>query len=77
LIIGQNEGGKVNQFMTYTLTNALVSSVSAGGGGGGKPQETVTFNYTAISWDYKLQTAEASDSGVGAAKWNLATNATA
>src|SRR5882757_2432415 len=71
LVIGQNEGGKVNQYMSYTLTNALVSSVSAGGGG--KPQETVTFNYTAISWDYKLQTAATGDSGVGAAKWNLAT----
>src|ERR1700733_2550925 len=77
LVIGQNEGGKVNQYMSYTLTNALVSSVSVGGGGGGKPQETVTFNYTAISWDYKLQTAATGDSGVGAAKWNLATNATA
>jgi type VI secretion system secreted protein Hcp len=76
LIIGQNEEGKVNQFMVYTLTNALVSSVSAGGGGGGKPQETVTFNYTAIAWDYKVQSAAVGDSGVGAAKWNLATNAT-
>src|ERR1700721_2353586 len=29
--IGQNENGAVNAFMVYTLTNALVSSVSAGG----------------------------------------------
>lgn len=77
LIIGQNENGKVNAYMTYTLTNALVSSISEGGGGGGKPQETVTFNYTAIAWDYKLQTAATGDAGTGAAKWNLATNATA
>jgi len=76
LIIGQNEAGKVNQYMTYTLTNALVSSVSAGGGGGGKPQETVTFNYTAIAWAYKVQTAAVGDAGTGAATWNLATNAT-
>ena len=74
--IGQNENGTVNAFMVYTLTNALVSSVSAGGGGGGKPQETVTFNYTAIKWAYKLQTAAVGDSGTNSATWNLATNAT-
>jgi type VI secretion system secreted protein Hcp len=73
--IGQNENGKVNAYMVYTLTNALVSSVSAGGGGGGKPQETVTFNYTAISWAYKLQNAAAGDAGTNSATWNLATNA--
>jgi type VI secretion system secreted protein Hcp len=77
LTVGQNENGKVSPFMTYTLTNAIISSVSVGGGGGGKPQETVTFNYTAIAWDYKLQAGDASDSGKNAAKWNLATNATA
>jgi type VI secretion system secreted protein Hcp len=76
MTIGQNESGKVNAYMVYTLTNALVSSVSVGGGGGGKPQETVTFNYTAISWAYKLQTAAVGDSGNNSTTWNLATNAT-
>jgi len=74
--IGQNESGKVNAYMVYTLTNALVSSVSVGGGGGGKPQETVTFNYTAIDWAYKLQSAAVGDSGNNSAKWNMSTNAT-
>ena len=77
LTIGQNENGKVNAFMVYSLTNALISSVSVGGGGGGKPQETVTFNYTAISWTYKQQAPAVSDSGNSSATWNLATNATA
>jgi type VI secretion system secreted protein Hcp len=76
MTIGQNESGKVNAYMVYTLTNALVSSVSAGGGGGGKPQETVTFNYTSIKWDYKLQSAAVGDAGNNSAAWNLATNAT-
>src|ERR1700744_1954676 len=44
VVVGQNENGKVNAILMYTLTNALISSVSVGGGGGGKPQETVTFN---------------------------------
>ena len=74
LTIGQNENGAVNAFLVYTLTNALVSSVSVGGGGGGKPQETVTFNYTKIQWDYKKQSTAVGDSGNGSAKWSLESN---
>jgi type VI secretion system secreted protein Hcp len=75
ITVGQNDNGKVTPTWVYTLTNALVSSISVGGGGGGKPQETVTFNYTAISWDYtQQQSTAASDSGQLGTKWNLATN---
>jgi type VI secretion system secreted protein Hcp len=77
ITVGQNDNGAVTPTWVYTLTNALISSVSVGGGGGGKPQETVTFNYTAISWVYKQQAATAaSDPGNNKASWNLATNAT-
>lgn len=74
--IGQNDNGKVTKIFIYELTNALVSSVSVGGGGGGKPQETVTFNYTAISWTYAAQQSNVTDAGNASATWNLATNAT-
>jgi type VI secretion system secreted protein Hcp len=77
ITVGQNDNGAVTATWVYTLTNALVSSVSVGGGGGGKAEETLTFNYTAISWTYKQQAATAStDPGNNAATWNLATNAT-
>ena len=72
--VGQNEAGTVNPFMVYQLTNALISSVSVGGGGGGKPQETVTFNYTAINWAYKQQVGAVSEAGTNAAKWSLENN---
>lgn len=76
LTVGQNDAGKVIPYLVYTLTNALISSVSVGGGGGGKPQETVTFNYVKIQWDYKQQAGDISTPGVNSAIWNLSTNAT-
>src|ERR1700731_1201902 len=76
ITVGQNENGKVNAIFIYTMTNALVSSISVGGGGGGKPQETVTFNYTKIQWNYKQQAGDISTPGNNSAVWNLATNAT-
>ena len=72
--VGQNDNGKVTKVFTYELTNALVSSISVGGGGGGKPQETVTLNYTKISWTYNQQKSDVTDAGNAAATWNLATN---
>ena len=74
LTVGQNDAGKVIPYVVYTLTNAIVSSVSAGGGGGGKPQETVTFNYVKIQWDYKQQAGDITTPGVNSAKWDLSSN---
>lgn len=64
-------------FFTYTLDNVIVSSVSVSGGGGDIPIETVTLNYTAITWAYKIQKQEApgdAASGDVSASWDLAKN---
>jgi type VI secretion system secreted protein Hcp len=76
ITVGQNDNGKVTKIFIYEMTNALVSSISVGGGGGGKPQETVTLNYTKITWTYAAQKSDVSDAGNASATWNLATNST-
>jgi type VI secretion system secreted protein Hcp len=43
------------KFMTYTLENVIVSSVSVGGSGGDLPTETVTLNYAKIAWAFNTQ----------------------
>ena len=76
LTVGQNEQGKMNAIMTYDLENVLFSSTSVGGGGGGKPQETVTMNYTKITWTYKPQVEKGEVKGQDATSWNLASKTT-
>jgi type VI secretion system secreted protein Hcp len=70
--IGQSDSGKVTPIMVITMTNVVISSVSEGGGGGGKPQETVTFNYTKIEWEYKAQKSDVSEAGTSKATYDLA-----
>jgi len=72
--VGQNDNGTVIKYFTYVMTNALISSVSVGGGGGGKPQETVTFNYTKMTWTYNQQAEAVGASGSNSAIWDLSTN---
>ena len=63
-------------YMTYTLANSLVSSVSVGGSGD-IPIETVTLNYSAINWEYKSQLTELNQEDTMPKGWDLAKNAAA
>src|SRR5579885_373048 len=74
VIIGHNDNGKVTKVFTYEMKNALVSSYSVGGGGHGKPQETVTFNFTHMTWTYVQQASEVKEGGNLPATWDLLKN---
>ena len=45
-------GDKPIDYMEYTLSDCIVSSISIGGGGGDMPTESITFNYAKIIWKY-------------------------
>lgn len=73
--VGRNDAGAVLPFMVYSLENALISSASVGSGGGDKATETVTLNYTKISWVYNSQKPGSGKEGEAKANWSLAQNA--
>ena len=71
--LGHIESGLVSPYWVVTMNNVIITSVSMGGAGGGRPTETVTLNYTAITWLYRLQTGSPGELTTSAS-WNLATN---
>lgn len=48
----QTGSDKVEEYMTYTLTNCLVSSYSISASGEGIPYESITLSYTSIEVNY-------------------------
>lgn len=45
-------GEKLEKFMEYELTDALISGYSVSAGGDGRPTETISFNFTKIEMKY-------------------------
>ncbi len=77
LVVGRNaaeESGKIMPYITYTLTNAIISNLSVSGGSGGKPVETLSLNFTKIKWELTAQNAEGAKKGTAASAWDLAAN---
>ncbi len=62
-------------YMTYKLTNVIVSNVSISGGDEGEPIESVSINYGKIELSYTKQSRTGGGaSGNVVAGWNLETN---
>jgi type VI secretion system secreted protein Hcp len=76
IIVGRNAAasdGKIMPFITYTLSNVVLSSVSVSGGGG-KPVESMSLNFTKIKWEMTTQKDDGSKEGTAASTWDMAAN---
>lgn len=74
ITVGRNDKGAILALMLYELENAVLSSLSVGGGSGDKPVETLTINYSKITWTYNAQKEEGGKEGEVKASWDVSTN---
>jgi type VI secretion system secreted protein Hcp len=72
-LIRQDATNTQVMYMTYALTSTLISSISVGGSGD-IPVETVTFNYSKITWTYIQQSKDVGKSGTLEKYWDQQTN---
>ncbi|HEX8609696.1 MAG TPA: type VI secretion system tube protein Hcp [Telluria sp.] len=72
LNIGRVENGVYMNFMTYTMSNAMISQMSCSGGGG-IPNDSFSINFTKIEALFTQQQTDSSAKGTGTWNWNLET----
>lgn len=72
--VGRNDAGKIIPLIVYALENSILSSVSVGGGNGDKPVETITINYSKITWTYNPQKEEGGKEGEVKGVWDVSAN---
>ena len=73
LTVARNDDKALLPYLSYKLENAIISSVSLSGGGD-RPMETLTLNYSKITWDFTSQKVESGKAGHNGAVWDLAKN---
>ena len=65
------------EYITITMTDVLVTSVSTGGSGGeDRLTENVTLNFAKVKVDYKEQTATGVVGATPTMTWDIAANVT-
>jgi type VI secretion system secreted protein Hcp len=70
----EEDYANASAYMVYEMGATVISSVSVGGGGGGLPVETITLNFSNISWTYKPQKLALGENGNIVGSWDQATN---
>ena len=72
---GSSDGDSKNAFayMVYEMTETMISSVSIGGAGG-TPTETISLNFSQMTWTYKPQETKTGAKGNVTHAWDQAKN---
>jgi type VI secretion system secreted protein Hcp len=74
-LIIRKAGEKPLEYLTYNLTNIMVTNVATGGSGGEERlTENVTLNFSKVSMDYKVQGHKGSAEAGGTFSWDVAKN---
>jgi type VI secretion system secreted protein Hcp len=75
LIVRKSGGDNPLEYLTITMEDLLVSSLSTGGSGGeDRLTENVTLNFAKVKVLYKEQTAVGADDAKPAVGWDIAAN---
>jgi type VI secretion system secreted protein Hcp len=75
-LIVRKAGEKPLEYLTITMTEVLITSVSTGGSGGeDRLTENVTLNFAAIKVDYVEQAKGGTKGATPSMLWNIAENA--
>src|SRR5262249_19771530 len=68
-------GEKPLEYLTVTLTEVLIASITTGGSGGeDRLTENVTLNFAKVKVDYKEQTATGTGGATPSMTWDIAQN---
>jgi type VI secretion system secreted protein Hcp len=74
-LVVRKAGEKPLEYLTITMTEVLISSISTGGSGGeDRLTENVTLNFGAVKVDYKEQTKSGAAGATPSMSWDIAAN---
>jgi type VI secretion system secreted protein Hcp len=75
ILLVRKAGGKQQKYLEVTLEQVLVTSVSVGGSGGqDKITESVSLNFSKVSYEYFKQDKDGNTKSAGALKYDVAKN---
>jgi len=73
-LVGRKAGKDLQEFLTWTFSDVLVSSYQTGGTEQALPMDSVSLNFSKVSVAYKAQKADGSLDNAVTAGWDAKTN---